>query len=332
MRRARIRPVPFVIAAVAAFALWAGKAAPAQEYPNKPIRIIVPYNAGGVVDSVGRLIAAHVAESVGQPVIVENRPGASAMAGMQQCAQAPADGHTTCLALPDPLYYNPLLFKTMPYDGARAFAPVINIGFTSNLLAANIKAPFDSYKEMIAYAKANPGKINWGTWGPATLPDIYLRWLHARTGAQMTGVAYRGAAQTNPALISGEIDVMYTGFGVAGRQIDAKQVKPIVALTGARSDYMPELPTLAEQGDDPGMQSYFGLWTAAGTPKPAIDRLNREVTKAIAQANVQAAYKSFTMAFKPNTPEQFAAFMKEDGEAVARVFKRIGIEPTDAPQ
>jgi tripartite-type tricarboxylate transporter receptor subunit TctC len=314
--------------------LGAGGVAPvaAQAYPNKIIRIIVPYVAGGVVDGVARVVAARVSDSVGQPVIVENRPGASAMVGMAACGKAASDGYTTCLALPDPLSYNPHLFKTLLYDPDKEFTPVINLGFTNNLLAANINAPYGSYKDMIAYAKANPGKINWGTWGPATLPDLYLRWIVNRTGAKIIDVAYKGAAQTNPALIAGEIDVMYTGFGVARSQMEAGKVKPVVSLTAKRSSYMPELRTLAEDGDDPGIQSYFGLWVTGGTPQPIVTRLNREFAKAAQAPQAQELYKMYTLDFAPNTEDEFAAFVKKDAQAAAKVFKTLGIEPTVAPQ
>ncbi len=300
----------------------------ADAYPSKPVHIVVPYVAGGLVDSLARVMASHMSETMGQPVIVENRPGASAMLGMSACARATPDGYTACLTLPDPVTYNPQLFKELPYDPAKDFAAVINLGFTNNLLAANIKAPFDTYKDMIAYAKANPGKINWGTWGPATVPDLYLRWILKHTHADITAVPYKGAAQTNPALIAGEIDVMYTGFGVARAQIEAHQVKPIVSLTAKRSRFMPDLPTLAEAGDDPGLQSYFGVWTAGGTPQPILDRLNAEFTKAAQTPKAEEFYKTYTLDFAPNSAAEFAAFVKQDAATVAKVFRTIGIEPS----
>jgi tripartite-type tricarboxylate transporter receptor subunit TctC len=321
-----------VVRCAAAVAILIGLASStalaADSYPSKPVHIIVPYVAGGLVDSLARVMASHMSETMGQPVIVENRPGASAMLGMEACARATPDGYTACLTLPDPVTYNPQLFKELPYDPTKDFAAVINLGFTNNLLAANIKAPFGTYKDMIAYAKAHPGKINWGTWGPATVPDLYLRWIRNRTQVDITAVPYKGAAQTNPALIAGEIDVMYTGFGVAHPQIEAHQVKPIVALTAKRSRFMPDLPTLAEAGDDPGLQSYFGVWTTGGTPQPLLDRLNAEFTKAAQTPKAEEFYKTYTLDFAPNTAAEFAAFVRQDAANVAKVFKTIGIEPT----
>lgn len=322
----------FLWGAIALAAPWGASPAAAQTYPNKLIRIIVPYVAGGLVDALARVVATHISDSVGQPVIVENRAGASAIVGMQACAKAAPDGYTMCLSLPDPVSYNPQLFKNLPYDADKDFAPVVNLAFTNNLLAAYIATPFATYPDMIAYAKANPGRINWGTWGPASVPDLYLRWILSRTSVVIQAVAYKGAAQTNPALIAGEIDVMYTGFGVARAQIEAGKVKPLVSLTAKRSPFMPDLPTLTEAGDDPGLQSYFGVWATGGTPRPIVARLNAEFAKAAAAPQARDFYKTYTLDFQPNTAEEFAAFVKADGENAAKVFKRIGIEPTAAPQ
>jgi tripartite-type tricarboxylate transporter receptor subunit TctC len=305
----------------------------AQTYPSGPIHIIVPYAAGGLVDALARVTGARVAESMGQPVIVENRPGASSSIGMQACANAQPDGHTICPATADSLSYNPQLFANLPYDPEKSFAPVIRLALTNNLLVANSKAPFNGYKGMIEYAKANPSKLNWGTWGPATLPDLYLRWITSHAGVNIQAIPYKGgAAQANPAVYSGEVDITYMGFGVAGPQIAAGTIKPLVALGAKRSTFMPDLPSLGEQGGDPGLQGYFGMWAPAGTPKPILERLNAEFTKAISTPQVQAFYKASTLVAEANTPDEFGAFAKADREAAAKVFKSIGITPQAVPQ
>ena len=166
--------VGILFVSVAIAVLFAQQAV-AQTYPSGLIRIVVPYAAGGVTDSLARVIGAQVADAVGQAVIIENRPGASSMLGMQACANAKPDGYTVCIAVADSLSYNPQLFASLPYDPDKSFAPVMRLALTNNLLVANAKAPFNNYKDMVAYAKAAPGKLNWGTWGPATLPDLYLR-------------------------------------------------------------------------------------------------------------------------------------------------------------
>ena len=307
--------------------------ATAQTFPSGTLRIIVPYAAGGLADALARVTGQRIQEAVGHPVIVENRPGASSIIGMQACASAAPDGHTVCLTVADSLSYNPQVFAKLPYDPETSFVPVMMLALTNNLLVAHVKAPFDDYKSMIAYARANPGKINWGTWGSATLPDLYRRWISSRAGVDIQAIPYKGgAAQANPAVITGEVDVTYMGFGVASPQLAAGKIKPIVATGVKRSPFMPDLPSLEEEGGDPGLQGYFGLFAPADTPRPVVDRLNAEFTKAIATPQVQTFYKASTLVAEPNTPDQFAAFVKADREAASRAFKSIGIVPQDAPQ
>jgi tripartite-type tricarboxylate transporter receptor subunit TctC len=210
--------------------------------------------------------------------------------------------------------------------------PIIRLAWTNNLLVAAPNAPFNSYKEMIAYAKANPGKLNWGTWGQATLPDLYLRWIAANEGVNITAIPYGGAAKANMAAYSGEVDITYMGFGVASPQIAAGKIKPLVAIGQKRSAFMPDLPSLGEVSTDPGLSGYFGLFAPQGTPKAVIDRLNAEFAKTMTAAKVQEFYKASTLVWEPNTPEQFAAFAREDREAAAKVFKRIGVTQQDAPK
>jgi tripartite-type tricarboxylate transporter receptor subunit TctC len=292
----------------------------------------VPYSAGGLADALARVVGLVVSESIGQPVIVEDRPGASSIIGMNVCARAKPDGQTLCLTVADSLSYNPQLFAKLPYDPDNGFAPVVRLAWTNNLLVANGKAPFGNYNELIAYAKANPGKLNWGTWGPATLPDLYLRWIASRAGVDITAIHYGGASKANLAVYSGEVDVTYMGFGVAGSQIAAGTIKPLVTVGEKRSQFMPDLPSLGEVGADPGLSGYFGLFAPSDTPKPIVDRLNAELTKAMNSPKVQEFYKASTLVWEPNTPEQFAAFAKADRAAAARVFKSIGVTPQDAPQ
>jgi tripartite-type tricarboxylate transporter receptor subunit TctC len=268
---------------------------------------------------------------MGRPVIVDNRPGGSTIIGMQMCAKADPDGLTTCITVPDSLSYNPQLFTGLPYDPEKDFAPVINLGFTNNLLVANAGVPFSSYKEMIAYAKANPGKLNWGTWGAATIPDVYQRWVTRTAGVDIVAVPYKGSAGTIPAVLSGEVQITFMGFGTALPHIRSGRMKALVAVGHKRSVFMPELPTLAEEGGDPGLVSYFGIFAPGATPKPLVDALNAEFGKAMRTREVQEFYKSYTIDGAPNTAAEFAVLVKSDRENAAKVFQSIGIRPTAAP-
>ena len=316
---------------LAALGLGLAACALAQPPAGKTMRIIVPYAAGGVTDAVARTVAARLADSMGRPVLVDNRPGGGSVIGMQQCARAEPDGATTCIAVPDSLSYNPQLFSNLPYDAQKDFAPVINLGFTNNLLLANANAPFNSWKEMLAYAKANPGKLNWGTWGAATIPDVYLRWVTRQMKVDIVAVPYKGSAGTIPAVLSGEVHITFTGFGSALPHIKAGKLKALVAVGDRRSAYMPELPTLAEEGGDPGLVSYFGIFSPGATPKAIIEQLNAEFAKAIRTPQVQEFYKSYTIDSVVNSAAEFAVFTQADRDNAARVFQSIGIHPTAAP-
>jgi len=255
------------------------------------------------------------------------------MLGMQACANAKPDGYTICIAVADSLSYNPQLFANLPYDPEKSFAPVMRLALTNNLLVAYSKTPFSNYKEMVAYAKASPGKLNWATWGPATLPDLYYRWVSMQAGVKIQAIPYKGgAAQANPAVYSGEADITYMGFGTAAPQIEAGAIKPLVAVGATRSVFMTNLPCLGEEGGDPGLQGYFGLFAPGGTPQPIVQQLNTAFTKAIDTPQVQAFYKNSTLIAEPNTPDEFAAFVRADREAAAKVFKSMGITPQNAPQ
>jgi tripartite-type tricarboxylate transporter receptor subunit TctC len=265
----------------------------------KVMRIVVPYPAGGVTDAVARAVATQVGESTGRKVFVDNRPGAGSVLGMQQCARAEPDGATLCITNPDSLSYAPQLFTALPYDVDKDFAPVIKLGTANTLLITRSDAPFASFDAMIAYAKAHPGKLNWGTWGAATLPDIYLRWIGHKMDVDIVAIHYKGGSGTIPAIVSGEVDVTYAGFGTALPLIGAGKVKALVA-TGA-------------------------------TPLPILRRLNAEFAEAVASPKVQAVFKSLSIDPVSSTVEAFTAFARADRENAARVFKSAGIEPAATP-
>ncbi|OFZ97640.1 MAG: hypothetical protein A3H35_06895 [Betaproteobacteria bacterium RIFCSPLOWO2_02_FULL_62_17] len=306
-------------------------AASAQSFPSKPIRIIVPYVGGGAVDGSARVVAAPMSEAMGQPVLVENRPGASSMVGMQACAKSPADGYTTCMTVADSLSYNPFLFKNLPYDPDKDFAPVINLLRGNSMLFAKGNAPFNNFKEMIAYAKSRPGTLNWGTWGPASVPDMYLQWIKHEVGVNIAAVPYKGAGQAVPAVLAGEVDISYMVIGAILPHIKAGKLKPLAVVGGRRSPLLPDLPHLAEEGADPGLRSYFGIFAPGGTPKPIVDRLNAEFAKALQLPKVQEFFRTQALDIVGGSADEFARFLREDRVNSGRVFKTMGVKPGDAP-
>ncbi|OGA03609.1 MAG: hypothetical protein A3H35_19360 [Betaproteobacteria bacterium RIFCSPLOWO2_02_FULL_62_17] len=310
--------------------LWVSYAS-AQAFPSKPIRIIVPYGPGGTTDAIARAVGPQITDSTGQPVIVEHRPGAGTVVGMRACAGAAPDGYTVCITVPDSLSYNPHLFTDVLYDPDTDFTPITNLAFTSNLLVASARVPFNSFKEMVAYAKTKPGAINWGTWGAATLPDVYLRWVRYMAGVDITAVPYKGLAPVIAALYSGETDVTYIGFGTALPAIKAGKLKPIVTVGARRSVHMPELPTLAEEGGDPNLTSYFGVFGPAKLPPPVLERLNREFANAIRSPRLEDFRRSYTLEAVGNSAAEFAQFTRADRANAGKLFKSIGIQPSKTP-
>ena len=306
-------------------------AAFAQSYPSKPIRLIVPYGPGGPTDTTARIFGQQVAESTGQQVLVENRPGASTVIGMEACAKAAPDGHTSCIAVDDSLSYNPYLFKTLPYDPYKDFAPVIYLARGNSLVVASSKLPFSSYRGLVAFAKSNPGKLNWATWGAGTTPDIYLKWINRREGLNIVGIPYKGSPAAMSGILSGEIDMTFTSIGFALPQIKAGKIRPIAIVGTRRSPVLPDVPTLADEGADPGLGSYFGLFAPARTPKPVIDALNAEFSKAMRTRAVQGFLRAQSLDPVGGTASEFADFIKTDQANAGKLFNAIGIRPRDAP-
>lgn len=325
---------PIVTCLIRAAAVLLGAAcmqsAFAQAFPAKPIRIINPFAAGGLLDGTLRALGQQITESVGQTVIIENRPGGSTFIGMSACAKAPPDGYTVCATTPDSLSYNPLLFTNVPYDAERDFAPVTNLVFTNNLIVAHASAPFNTFKEMIAYAKANPRKVNWGSWGVGSIPHVYLEAITREFGIQLTHVPYKGAGQAFPAIVAGEIHVTYGGLGFSIPHIKSGKLKPL-ATTPARSTLLPDVPTLKELGAEVGLPSYFGVFAPAKTPMPVLEKLSAEFAKALRAPRIQEFLKTQTLEPVGNSPAEFAAFVKADRANAQKVFRSMGIKPTDAP-
>jgi len=305
--------------------------AQAQTFPSRPITVIIPFAAGGSVDAVVRTLGPFVTEFTGQPVVVENRPGGSSIIGMVACARATPDGHTLCVTTADSLSFNPALFSDLPYNPDTDFAPIMNLGNTSGSLVAHAGAPFNSYREMIKFAKSRPGALNFATWGPASRPDLFLQWIRHQEGVDIVAIPYKGAGQGNPAVLSGETHMTYMGVGLAAQQIKAGKLKALVTLDDRHSPLMPGIPTLTEEGGDPHLPSYFGAFAPGKTPRLILDRVNAEFTKATRTPRMQELYKSLTMESSENSVAEFTAFTKKDRENAARVMRGIGVKPTPAP-
>jgi tripartite-type tricarboxylate transporter receptor subunit TctC len=310
------------LAAAALFALPC--AAPAQ-YPGKPVHIIVPYPAGGVVDGLVRSLGQPLGESLGQPVVVDNRPGANTIIALEACAKAAPDGYTLCTSSSDGMSFNPHLYTTLPYDADRDFAPITQLVWVNGVIVAGAKAPYDSVKDMIAYARQKPGSVNFASFGMGSTPHFFVEWFRKAGGVDIVHVPYKGSAQIIPALLSGEADATFIAMGIVLPQIRSGKMKALAVTGLQRSPYLPEVSTLAEQGLDPKLQNWFGVFAPAQTPRAIVERLNTEFLKALHAPRFEEFLKA--QAFDPvgNSPEAFAEFLKADRANAMQVIERTGI-------
>jgi tripartite-type tricarboxylate transporter receptor subunit TctC len=314
-----------LFAAALAFALCLPVTAHAQPYPSKPIRLVVPYPAGGPLDTVARLLAAKVGDSTKQPVVVDNKPGAGGNIGADIVAKSPADGYTILMGAVATHAINPALYKSIPYDPIKDFAPVTQVASTPNVLVVNPSIPANNVAEFIAYAKANPGKLSFGSGSIGSAGHLAGELFKTTAGVDMVHVPYKGAGPAMQDLIGGQIQLMFDNLASSLAQVKAGKIKALAVTTSKRTSFAPELPTIAEAGL-PGfdISTWFGIFAPAGTPKEALDRLHAEFTKALAAPDVRE--KMLNLGAEPvgNRPEEFAAYIKAEAEKYARVIKASG--------
>jgi tripartite-type tricarboxylate transporter receptor subunit TctC len=300
--------------------------APAQTYPQKPVRLIVPAPAGGPTDVPGRLIADGLSGLVGQRFVVENRVGAGGLVAGEYVARAPADGYTLLYANTSVLAVNPALQgSNMSYDPAKAFSPV---GFVSNspqVLVANPKLPYRTAKELIAWAKANPGKLNFATAGVGTLPHLTYELFKMETGIDALNVPYSGGGPALTAVIAGQADVLFDLFSP---RVKAGEVRPIAITGPERNPDLPDVPTLAESGY-PAVTSTSGtgIVAPAGIPKEIVAMLNAKLNELVLRSDTQAKMKAFGLVPKAGTPEEFGAWASLERARWTRVVKVSGAKP-----
>src|SRR2546423_93088 len=300
-----------------------------QPYPNKPIRIIVPYAAGGAVDVVARLIGAKLQDSLGQPVIVENRAGAGGNAGAAEVAKSPPDGYTI-LQNTNGQAISPALYRALPFDTARDFIPVTQLVATSTVLVANPKVPANSVKDLIALARAKPGALNYGMTGVGNSLHLTMEMLKRAAGIDIQAIPYRGDALLNPALIAGEVDVAIVPIATAVPLIEGGQLRALAINSAQRSPVLPSVPSVAEDAI-PGFEAsgWQGYFVPARTPREIIALIQREAAKALAAPDLQARLKAIGNEPVGSTPEEFTAKFRDDLAKFARVVKDAQIPLQD---
>jgi tripartite-type tricarboxylate transporter receptor subunit TctC len=300
----------FAIAAV--LALLATSPGHAQSYPNRPIRLIVPFAAGGAVDVLARLLSAKLADQLGQPVIVENRPGAGGTLAADQVAKSPPDGYTI-LQNTNGAAIAPALYNSLPFDAVNDFAPVTQLVASNLIVVASPKSGITSMKELIAQAKANPGKLNYGSSGIGNPLHLTMEMIKHATGIEILAVPFRGDAQINAALIAGDVEVAVVPLATAVPLIKDGRIRGL-AITGAkRSPTVPDIPTVSESGV-PGFasNSWQGWFVAAKTPVPIVERIQQETAKALALPDVKTRLAAMAYEGVGDPPAQFDAYYKSE--------------------
>jgi tripartite-type tricarboxylate transporter receptor subunit TctC len=319
------RPVsPLIAVALAAAVLFAGHVG-AQSYPSKPLRVIVPYPAGGSTDQMARMIAPRMSNALGQPVIIENPSGGATMIGTGAAARAPADGYTL-LATANVFAVNTLLHKSPSYR-VEDFIPVAAIASYPYVLTVHPAVPAKTVKELVDFAKREPSKVNAVSLGPGGVTHLLNERFEALAGVQITDIHYRGSAPAITDLLSGQVQMYFDTVVTAMPQIRAGKLRPLAVSTEERSPLLAEVPTFKEVGY-PGMtqRGWFGVFVPAGTPRAIVERLHKEVLAATAADEAKARFERDGLARMTLSPEQFDAFIKDDVAPWARTLKALNIQ------
>ncbi len=301
----------------------------AQTYPSKPVRIIVPYPPGGIGDTVTRAIAQGLSEPLGQPVVIENKPGASQMIGAEIVAKAPADGYTLFLGSVTSLAINVNSQKKMPYDPARDFAPVSMAFFSPLYLVVNPAVPATTVRELIALARAQPGKLTFASIGQGGSIHLAGELFRSMAGLDMTHVPYKGSAPALTDVIGGQVNLMFDAGVSALPQVRAGKLRALAVTSAVRSSSTPELPTVAEAGNLPGYEAviWFGLVAPAGTPREIVTRLSQEVAKITRVPALRERFAPQGVELSASAPEAFAEFIKSEIPKWGKVLRDANVAP-----
>ena len=311
------------------FALFAILAAPlavqAQDYPSRPVRIVVPYPPGGNTDIVARLMADQLGKLWGKPVLVENRAGAGGTIGTDYVAKAAPDGYTLQLAALATNATAPAVYPKLPYDPTKDFAYIAPLTFTSNVLVVNAKLPVSSLKDLIAYARANKGKLNYSSPGVGLSNHLAMELFLKATDLEAMHVPYKGSAQATTAVIAGEVQMSLDPVSSSVQNIKAGTLKPLGVSARSRSPQLPDVPTLAEAGV-PGVEAYTwtGLAAPAGTPADIIARLHRDVVTIMKMPEMRERMAAMGSEIVDMSPQQFQAFIRSEAQKWGDIARRVG--------
>ena len=295
---------------------------PADRYPERQIRIIVPYPPGGSVDVLGRLLAQRMQENWGQSVIVENRPGAGTMIGTAAAAKADPDGYTLIVVVSGHTT-NPALYASMQYDGIKDFAPIALLAKTPVVLYAHRSLPAKDAKELVALGKAKTHTLNFGSAGVGSMTHLTGELIKAQAGIEMLHIVYRGGTPAMNDLLAGHLPLQFATVAQALPQYKAGQLRALGISSAERYASVPEIPTFREQGIDVVTTEWYGLLAPAGTPRPIIDKLNAEMKRIMTSPGMGDRLSAIELTH--STPEELGAFIKAETERWAMVIKKLGL-------
>jgi tripartite-type tricarboxylate transporter receptor subunit TctC len=299
----------------------------AADYPNKPIRLIVPFAAGGTTDFLARAVAQKLGQNMGASIVVDNRPGAGGNIGSDIVAKSEPDGYTLLLGTVGTHAINASLYKKMPYDTVKDFAPISLIASVPNILVANPKVPANNVKELLALAKSKPGELSFASSGNGSSIHLSGELFKSMAGVDMMHVPYKGSGPAVTDLVGGQVNMMFDNMPSSLPHVKAGRLKALAVTSAKRSPAMPNLPTIAESGV-PGYEAtaWFGLLAPAGTPPAVVKKLNTELVKVLKSPDVIERLSSQGAEPVSDTPEQFAAYIKSEMAKWAKVVKSSGAQ------
>jgi tripartite-type tricarboxylate transporter receptor subunit TctC len=302
----------------------------AQTYPERPIRVIVSIAAGSVTDVIVRMMDKELAPKLGQPMVIENRGGASGILAAQACKAAPPDGYTLCVIYHSTLSYNPYLFNKLPYDADKDFALITRLFFLVEGLAVPSALGINSVADLKAQALAKPEAFNFGTLGAGSFPELFLKWVNNQWNTKIAAVPFRGGGPIAQALAAGDLQIGNMGLGNFMPLVQGGKVKLLAVMAPKRLPMVPDVPTFEEAGLGAYQaRGWWGLAAPAGTPRPIIDRLNAAFTGLLRDPKFMAQLEGQATIAAPTTPEEFAAFLQSDRKAAQELIKIANTPRTD---
>ena len=298
-----------------------------SDYPNRPIRLIIGFPAGGSTDIVGRVVAQKLGERLGQAVVVENKGGAGGTIGTDAAAKAAPDGYTLTLGTTSTMAVAPGAYSKLGYDPIKNFSPISLVAVTPYLLVVNPQVPANNLAELVTLAKSQPDKLNYASAGNGSTTQLAMEMLNDVTGMKMTHIPYKGNADADLAILSNQAQVLFGSMPALLQHAKTNKLRALAVGTSKRSPALPDVPTVAELGY-PGFEAalWLGVLTPAGTPKPIIDRLNKELVAIVATPDFKAAMDKNGADATSNSPEQFANLIKNEVSKYGSIVKKLGIK------